>query len=81
MNQNDSVLTLLQDIKDMLFGIMLLLCGGFLCLLFTMLEAGWLLQLVSVVPLSIEGLYRTIDAWRHCKVAKLDDETGGSHVL
>ena len=47
MNGIDGVLALLQDIKELLWGIALLLIGGFLCLLGVIL-GGWGLVLLVV---------------------------------
>ena len=41
MKDNDGMLALLQDIKELLWGIALLMIGGFLCLIETVGSSSW----------------------------------------
>ena len=47
MKENDGTLALLQDIKELLWGIALLLAGGFLCLIGIMI-GNWGIALLAV---------------------------------
>lgn len=73
MKETDGILTLLVDVKDLLFGTLLLILGGFL-LLFSLLLGGWW-QILGVVGLlvAIVGLVRGASAYQHHQVVKKDD--------
>ena len=70
MKENDGVLALLQDIKDILYGIALLLTGGLMCV------AGILLGVFAfwiAVILAVAGLGVVWQGWRNHKTAEKQD--------
>ena len=73
MKETDGILTLLADLKDLLFGSLLVILGGFL-LLFALLLSGWwqLLGLVGII-LAAAGLFRAVSAYQRHQVVKKDD--------
>ena len=59
MKDNDGVLALLQDIKDILYGIALLLAGGLLCMAGILL--GGLGLVLTIVMYAISGSFAEIE--------------------
>ena len=73
MKDNDGVLALLQDIKDILYGIALLLAGGPLCMAGIML-GGWgiLLSAIGFFVL-LAGLNNSYQGYHHHTVEEKQD--------
>lgn len=73
MKETDGILTLLADVKDLLFGSLLVILGCFL-LLFALLLSGWW-QIMGVVGLivAIVGLFRAVSAYQRHQVVEKDD--------
>lgn len=73
MKETDGILTLLADVKDLLFGSLLLILGCFL-LLFALLLSGWW-QILGIVGLTMAavGLFRAASAYQRHQVVKKDD--------
>ena len=59
MKDNDGVLALLQDIKDILYGIALLLAGGLLCMAGILL--GGLGLVLTIVMFTISGSFAEME--------------------
>lgn len=74
MKETDGILTLLADIKDLLFGTFLLILGGFL-LLFSLLLSGWW-QLLGLAGLAVAavGLFRAVSAYQRHQVVKKEED-------
>lgn len=74
MKEADGILMLLTDIKDLLFGSLLMILGGFL-LLFALLLSGWwqLLGLVGII-LAAVGLFRAVSAYQRHQVVKRKED-------
>lgn len=73
MKDNDGVLALLQDIKDILYGIALLLAGGLMCVAGIPL-GGWgiLLSVVGFFVL-LAGLNNVYQGYHHHTVKEKQD--------
>ena len=73
MKDNDGVLALLQDIKDILYGITLLLAGGLLCMAGILL-GGWgiLLSAIGFFAL-LAGLNNAYQGYHHHTVEEKQD--------
>lgn len=73
MKGTDGILAMLQDIKEMLLGIFLLILGCFL-FLFGLIGSGAAQALIFVgLPLSCIGCYCTIKAFHHHEVVNTPD--------
>ncbi|WP_308588802.1 hypothetical protein [uncultured Oscillibacter sp.] len=73
MRDNDAILALLDDIKELLFGIALLLLAGILSLLGVLL-GGWALLLPCCsVFIGLEGLLSVCRGHDHHKVVEKQD--------
>lgn len=70
---NDGVLALLQDIKEMLHGIALLLVGGFLCLIGAVLGDWGLLLMCIGVFVCIAGMESAHRGYHHHEVVEKQD--------
>lgn len=69
MKGNDAVLALLQDIKDILYGIALLVLGGILCVAAVIWNAGLaLLLLLPGIALCLAGIFYARHGHRHHEV-------------
>lgn len=76
MYNNDAILALLADIKDILYGIAFLLLGGILCLAGLLLLGTWGLVLLLIgVPVELGGLLYTRHGYRHHEVVENEDQT------
>lgn len=73
MKETDGILTLLADVKDLLFGSLLVILGCFL-LLFALLLSGWW-QILGIVGLTMAavGLFRAVSAYQRHQVVEKDD--------
>ena len=68
MKGTDGILALLQDIKNMLLGIFLLILGCFL-FLFGLISYGAAQALIFIgLPVAVVGCIRTIKAFHHHEV-------------
>jgi hypothetical protein len=74
MKDNDAILVLLQDIKEILYGIALMLLSGILCIVGAVL-GGWGLLLLAVGVLLLFGgcLYARHGLSAHEVVDKKED--------
>ena len=73
MKGPDGILALLQDIKNMLLGIFLLILGCFL-FLFGLIGYGAAQALIFVgLPVAVVGCVRTIKAFNHHEVITTPD--------
>lgn len=72
-DRSDGVSALLQDIKEMLYGIALLLVGGFLCLTGAALGGGALLLLCVGIFICIAGMECAHRGYRRHKDAEKQD--------
>lgn len=73
MKDYDGVLVLLQDIKDILYGIVLLLAGGIMCLT-GLLLGGWGILLLCVgVFVCIGGIIYARRGYHHHEVEENPD--------
>lgn len=71
---NDGVLALLQDIKEMLHGIVLILMGIFLCVVSAWWGSGWAVLPCLAGPIVlIAGLAYTHHGYNHHKVVEKQD--------
>lgn len=78
MRDNDAILALLADIKELLYGIALLLLGGGLCLAGILLLDTWgLVLLLPGVPVVLGGLLYARHGFRHHEVVENEDQTTG----
>ena len=77
MKGNDAILALLQDIKDLLYGIGLLIFAGFICLVGVLtLDAGFglLILLVGIMVL-IYGILQMHRGYHHHELLEQQDTT------
>jgi len=77
MKGNDAVLALLQDIKDLLYGIGLLIFAGFICLIGALtLNSGFgLLILLVGIMILIYGILLLRRGYHHHEVLEQRDTT------
>ena len=77
MKGNDAVLALLQDIKDLLYGIGLLMIAGFLCIVGALtLDAGFgLLILLGGIMLLVYGILLLRRCYHHHEVLETPEAT------
>lgn len=71
---HDGILALLQDIKEMLHGIVLILVGIFLCMISAWWGSGWSV-LTGIIGLivTIAGLSYAHHGYRHHEVVEKQD--------
>ena len=70
---NDGILALLQDIKEILYGVFWLLAGGFLCLIGSVL-GGWGLLLLCVgIFFCLSGALCVRHGYHHHEVVEKQD--------
>ena len=78
MKGNDAVLALLQDIKDILYGIALLIMGGVLCVAGILLaNIGATAGIAGIIGLCIciYGIARAHEGHRHHEVVENPEDT------
>lgn len=85
--KDDSVLFLLQDIKELIFGIALSLLGGIL-LLFASLDSGAVeLFVLLSLPVLAYGIFHIWNGWNAHRLTEKNakpqkqEEQGGPHAL
>ena len=85
--KNDSVLFLLQDIKELVFGIALSLLGGILIVASTLDWGANELFLILSLPVLAWGVFHVWNGWTNHELVEKNgetpkqDEQGGSHAL
>ena len=81
MKGTDGILALLQDIKNMLLGIFLLILGCFL-FLFGLIGYGATQALIFIgLPVAVVGCIRTIKAFHHHEVIITPDPPKNEEVF
>ena len=81
MKGTDGILALLQDIKNMLLGIFLLILGCFL-FLFGLIGYGAAQTLIFIgLPVAVVGCIRTIKAFHHHEVIIAPDPPKNEEVF
>ena len=73
MKDNDGVLALLQDIKDILYGIALLLAGGLICVASILLGGFFILFSVIGFFALLAGLNNAYQGYHHHTVEEKQD--------
>ena len=73
MKGNDAVLALLQDIKDILYGIALLVLGGILCVAGILIGDLAMLLLFFGIAVCIAGIFYARHGHRHHEVVENPD--------
>lgn len=73
MKETDGILALLQDIKDILYGIALLLLGGILCVAGILLDGLFLVLPAAGVFILLAGALNVHYGHRHHEVVEKED--------
>lgn len=73
MKETDGILALLQDIKDILYGIALLLLGGILCLAGLLLGGFLLLLTAAGIFVVLAGFLYVRRGYNHHEVVEKQD--------
>ena len=73
MKGNDAILALLQDIKDILYGIALLVMGGVLCVAGILIGNIGMLLFFGGIAVCIAGIFYARHGHRHHEVVENPD--------